>query len=216
MTNRFNRITSLCLMIGSLMLVATMVLHPSGGNAKEILHIYNLAVSTHSLAIASLPFLVFGFLGLSQSLLSPSKLSIFAFIVICFSFVAGMLAAAMNGLVLPFFVKSKIDDFEQNENILSPVVTYGLKINLAMDYILIVGLLIAISGYSFLIVKYHKTLNWIGYLGFSLLPIAILAAFLNFNFTSVSGFRLFIFAIVTWIFSVGNALGKGKFEQKAI
>lgn len=216
MTKRFNKIASLCLMIGCLMLVATMVLHPSGGNAKEILHIYNLAVGTHSLAIASLPFLVFGFLGLSQSLLSPSKLSIFAFIVICFSFMAGVMAAAMNGLVLPFFVKSNIDNFEQHQDILSPIVSYGLKINLVMDYILIVGLLAAISGYSFLIVKYHKNLNWIGYLGFSLLPIAILAAFLNFNFTSVSGFRLFVFVIVTWIFSAGNALGKGKFEQEII
>lgn len=212
MNTRFNKITSLCLMIGSAMLVATMVLHPSGGNAKEILHIYNLAVGTHSLAIASLPFLVFGFFGLSQSLLSPSKLSIFAFITICFSMFSGMIAAAMNGLVLPFFVKSTIEDFEENKNVLSPIINYGLKINLAMDYILIVGLLVAISIYSFLIFKYHKKLRWISYLGFSLLPIALLAVYFQFNFTSISGFRLFVFAIVTWIFSVGNALNKNKFE----
>jgi hypothetical protein len=214
MNLRFNRTTSLCLIIGSVMLVTTMVLHPAGGSAKEILHIYNLAVGTHSLAIFSLPFLVFGFWGLTDTLLSPSKLSILGFIVICFSFVAGMIAATMNGLVLPFFVKKNINDFEQNEQILKPIIDYGLKINLAMDYILIVGLLTAISIYSFLILKYHKKLNWIGYLGFALLPIAFLATFLNFNFTSISGFRLFVFAIVIWIISVGNALYYSKFETK--
>lgn len=207
-----DKITGWSLIIGSIMLVVTMVLHPSGGNIAQIMKIHNLAIITHALAILSLPVLVFGFYGLTTSLLTASRLSVLAFITICFALIGGMMAAALNGLVLPFFVDRYYQDYEQNEKVLTPIINYGLKINLAMDYILITGILISIAIYSFLIYKTKIKENlWLAYVGILLIPIVLVGILLDFNFTNVPGFRLFIFAIVTWIIGVGVKQINSKF-----
>lgn len=210
MTTSFQKTSGICLIISSVLLVVTMVLHPTGGNAKHIMQMYTILVVAHSLAIFTLPFLAFGFYGLSVSLLTSNKVSLLAFIFVCFALVAGMIAGSINGLVLPMFVEKYSSSFEQNSNILLPILKYGSNFNKAMDYITIAGILIAITIWSFLIIRSKNFPKWIGYYGIILFIMALLGAFLQFNFVNLFGFRIFIFSLVSWIVLVGWLMTKAK------
>ena len=126
-------------MIGSFLMVVTMVLHPSGGNFEHLLKIYKVAIIAHSIAIFSIPFICFGFYGLSIALLSKSKISFLAFSMSCFGLLAAMIAAAINGLALPFYVLQHAQDVEPNLSTIKLILNYGSNLNKSMDYIFIVG-----------------------------------------------------------------------------
>ena len=139
-----------------------------------------------------------------------SKISMLGFIFVCFALVAGMIAASINGLILPMFVENYANEFEQNSNILKPILKYGSFFNQAMDYIMIIGLVIAITIWSVLIIIGVKFPKWIGYYGLTLFVVALVGLFLNFNFVNLFGFRIFIFSLVSWIVLTGWLMMKNK------
>ena len=210
MDNQFQKVSGISLMVSSVLLVVTMLLHPSGGSTGHIMQMHDIAIIAHSVAIFSLPFVTFGFYGLTISLLTDSKISILGFSFVCFALIAGMIAASINGLILPMFVENYANEFEQNSNILKPILKYGSFFNQAMDYIMIIGLVIAITIWSVLIIIGVKFPKWIGYYGLTLFVVALVGLFLNFNFVNLFGFRIFIFSLVSWIVLTGWLMMKNK------
>jgi hypothetical protein len=208
MDKSFQKFSGISLIISSILLVLTMVLHPTGGDVKHIMQMHDVAIIAHSLAIFALPFMVFGFYGLSITLLTNNKISLLAFIFVCFALFAGMMAASINGLILPMFVENYVNEFEQNASILKPILKYGSFFNKAMDYVMIIGILVAISIWSILIIQSTKFPKWIGYYGLNLLVIALFGAFLDFNFVNLFGFRIFVFGLVSWIVLIGWLMKK--------
>ncbi len=208
MDKSFQKFSGISLIISSVLLVLTMVLHPTGGDVKHIMQMHDVAIIAHSLAIFTLPFLAFGFYGLSVALLNNHKMSFLAFIFVCFALFAGMMAASINGLILPMFVENYANDFEQNINMLKPILKYGSFFNKAMDYVLIIGILVAIGIWSVLIIKSTKFPKWIGYYGLFLLAIALIGANSEFNFVNLFGFRIFVFGLVSWIVLIGWLMKK--------
>jgi hypothetical protein len=208
MDKSFQKFSGISLIISSILLVLTMVLHPTGGDIKHIMQMHDVAIVAHSLAIFALPFLAIGFYGLSVALLTDNKISLLAFIFVCFALFAGMIAASINGLILPMFVENYANDFEQNINVLKPILKYGSFFNKAMDYVMIIGILVAIIIWSVLIIQSTKFPKWIGYYGLFLLVIASLGAILDFNFVNLFGFRIFVFGLVSWIVLVGWLMRK--------
>ena len=209
MENKFIRFSGICLIIGSLLMIITMVLHPSGGSIEHILKISTILMVSHSLAIFSLPFVGFGFYGLSMALLTENKISILAFIISCQGLIAGMLAAMINGLTLPLFLSNfSANEIEQNNNVISPIIKYGSSINHPLDYILIVGLFLAIGIWSVLIILGAKFPKWVGYFGISLLLLGILGIFFQYNFIALSGFRIVVFGMATWIIIIGVLMSR--------
>jgi hypothetical protein len=208
MDTSFQKFSGNSLIISSILLVLTMVLHPTGGDVKHIMQMHDVAIVAHSLAIFSLPFVAFGFYGLSIALLTNNKISMLSFIFVCFALFAGMIAASINGLILPMFVENYANDFEQNINVLKPILKYGSFFNKSMDYVMIIGILVAISIWSVLIIQSVKFPKWIGYYGLILLVVASLGAILNFNFVNLFGFRIFVFGLVSWIVLVGWLMRK--------
>ncbi|MCU0470960.1 MAG: hypothetical protein MUF58_20435 [Arcicella sp.] len=203
MEKPFQKFSGLSLIISSVLLVFTMVLHPTGGNTKHILQMHDVAIIAHSLAIITLPFVAFGFYGLSIILLTNHKISLLAFIFVCFALLAGMIAASINGLILPMFVENYAQEFEQNSEVLRPILKYGSFFNIAMDNIMIVGIVVAITIWSVLIIISKKLPQWMGYYGLVLLLLSLLGVILNFNFVNLFGFRMFIFGLVSWIVVTG-------------
>lgn len=210
MENHFYKSTGISLISGALLVIVTMVLHPSGGSIEHIIKISKMIRITHALAIFSLPILLFGFYGLTMALLDKWKLSILAFIIISFGLIAAMFAALFNGLTLPYFLNQYSERLEENIEILQPITNYGFAINIPLDYIFIVACCLTILLYAIIILLENKYPKWIGYLGIFITIFAIAGGLTEFVFTSLTGFRIFTFSIAAWILSSGFLLFKTK------
>lgn len=210
MKTNFYKSTGISLLLGGFLAIITMVLHPPGGSLEVILETAKPIKMAHALAITSLPFLLFGFYGLTCKLLDEWKLSVLALIIVAFGLISAMLAGLVNGLALPFFLESYSENFNQNKQMLEPVAIYGFAVNRALDYVFIVALCIGISIYSFLMLNLKGLYRWIGYSGLSILVFLLIGALSDFVFTNLFGFRIFVFAIAIWILCVGCILIKSR------
>src|SRR5215212_3852432 len=101
MNNSFEKKAGISLIVFTILLVFTMVLHPAGGSIEYLISITNRIVITHSIALLSLPFGWIGFWGLTRRIGTEHFGSMLAFGMISFGLVAVMIAAATNGLVMP-------------------------------------------------------------------------------------------------------------------
>ncbi len=192
-----------------------MLLHPAGGNLEHIIKIAKPLQITHALAIFCLPFILFGFYGLTQRLSGQWRLSTLAFIIIAFGLFAGLLAALFNGLVLPYFLSQYSENLKDNIDTLRPIINYGFAINKALAYVLIVSFCLGIALYSACVIVSKKLPKWIGFFGIIILIVAILGALTNFVFTSLVGFRIFIFSIAGWILCSGVFLmNSNKYDKR--
>ena len=65
----------LSLIVGSLLMIVTMVLHPVGGDFNHLVKIFTMGKIAHGIAILSLPFVTYGFWGLinEEDILSIKK-----------------------------------------------------------------------------------------------------------------------------------------------
>ncbi len=210
MEKHFYKSSGISLITGSLLIITTMVLHPSGGNIEHIIKITKSIKITHALAIFSLPILLFGFYGLTVRLLDKWKFSKLAFIIIAFGLIAAMFAALFNGLTLPLFLGKYENSIVENADTLKMITNYGFAINKPLDYIFIVATCLAMSIYSILIIYLNKLPKWIGFFGVALIALALIGLLFGFVFTSLIGFQLFIFGIATWFLATGISLFKTK------
>lgn len=206
----FQKLAGYCLIIGSILMVLTMFLHPSGGNLEHITKIAKVLIISHSIAIFSIPIIAFGFYGLSETLQTSSKSSYLGFTFVGFSLVAVMLAGSINGLILPMYVYKFYNKMGQNLEIVKLIIGYGSKFNKAMDFVFINGFSIAMLVWSVVIIQTSKLPRWLGFYGFILFTFVIIGFLLDFNFISVWGFSIYIFGIVSWIVFVGYFMVKNK------
>lgn len=208
METNFYKSSGLSLIIGSLLAMVAMMLHPSGGSIEQIIQQSAPLRFTHALAIFCLPFILFGFYGLTYKLSDKWKLSTLAFFIIAFGLVAVMIAGAFNGLALPYFLGQYSGNIEQNISIVKPIVNYGFAVNKSFDYVFIAAFCSAITIYSLIIITSKTLPKLIGYLGIAIFTFAIIGAATNVAFTSLTGFRIFVFSIAVWILYSGVSLIK--------
>jgi hypothetical protein len=205
METQFRKSAGICLTIGAVLATLTMAMHPVGGSLADIAHMKSAFTFSHGMAIFCLPFIAFGFWGLSTALTTNSKVSFLAFSIICFGLVAAMIAGTINGLVLPSFA-SKYASGSVDGSILHPIRVYGNFINLSMDYIFIGAISLSIIIWSYLIVTKKKLAAWLGYYGLLIVLGTTTALLLKLNFTSVIGFSIYTFCVVSWIIASGVLL----------
>ena len=206
----FYKSTGVSLIIGSFLAIATMTLHPAGGNLEHLIHISLQLQITHALAIFSLPFILFGFYGLTQKLSNQWRISTLAFIIIALGLFTAMLAALFNGLALPYFLEKNAGNIESNNFLIKAIVNYGFSINKALDYVFIVAFCMAIFIYSIIVIISEKLPKWIGYFGILIMVFALIGVATNFVFINLTGFRIVVFSIAVWILSSGIHLYKTK------
>lgn len=210
MKNQHSKSSGSALIFGSLLIVATMILHPSGGNIEHIIKISNIIMITHAMAIFCLPIISYGFYGLTNMLLDKNGISILAFIIISFGLIAVMFAAVFNGLVLPQFAVAYSDSVHENINVLRLIIDYGFSINKSLDYVFITACCLSIILWSGLIIRSLNFPKWIGYFGMALIICALISVLSGIGFTSLIGFRIFVFGLVGWILAAGSILIKSK------
>lgn len=206
MDQSFKRASGLSLIIGSLLLTLTMILHPSGGSIEHILHVVRVNMISHSLAIASLPFIGFGYYGVATALLTKSKLSMLALAVAALGLVAAMMAGTINGLTLSLFLQGSSEDLQNQAEVIKAIMRYGFAINRPMDYILMGAFMLSMGIWSVLILRTPVFPKWLAYLGLGLVALGCLGFVMRFNYIHLTGFRIFVFSLVGWIISMGAYL----------
>jgi len=203
MKNKMERGSGTALLLGSLLMIITMGLHPAGGSIEHLIKISSVIIITHSLAIISIPFIVFGFWGLTKRLYDQPLLSTFAFIIICLGMIAVLFAAAVNGLVLPLFLKHFSQASPETINLVKPILAYNTSLNHAFDFIYIGAACAATALWSIAILKTNDLPKWIGYFGMLIALLFIVLLSTGFTLVDLTGFRVFIFGLVSWIVLTG-------------
>lgn len=214
MENKFKQVSGYSLIIGAVLLIVAMTFHPSGGSIENIVRTKISFMVAHSLAIVSLPFVGFGFFGLSSALESRGKISFLALSISIFGLIAAMIAGAVNGFALPLFL-AKVTQEEFDVSTVTSIIRYGSYINITMDYICLGFMLLAIAIWSALIIKIMKNLKWLGYYGVAILLCGLISAANGYNLAGLFLFRIVVFAIVSWIMLAAyKILIKSRQEQK--
>jgi hypothetical protein len=206
MNASFEKRAGLSLIIFTLLILLTMVLHPAGGNFQHLLKITPMIFLTHSAAILSLPFAAIGFWGLTRRIGAEDFLSLTAFAMVSLALVAALLAATTNGLVMPIFIHRYQDATPDIVDTLQPVLTYGFAVNAAFDYVYTGAFCLGILGWSVAILRTKRLPRWIAGWGIlvAIAGVAIVAT--GASPASLFGFRLFVTGLVSWTIIVGLAL----------
>lgn len=206
MRTTFEKNTGISLIVGSVLMIVTLILHPAGGSLEHLIRIQKIIIISHSIAILSIPFSFIGFLGLTRRLGTENFFSIVAFSIMSFGLVAVMGAAATNGLALPIFVQHYEGASTETIEAIRPVMRYNFALNHAFDYIFMGAMCLAIFFWSIAIFRTGRFPQWLGYFGVILSGTAGLLLFSGFDFVGLQGFRIFIFGSVVWIILAGVLL----------
>jgi hypothetical protein len=196
----------IALLISCFLMTVTMFMHPAGGSIEHLLRITNRIIITHSIAIVAMPFCFVGFWGLTKKLGTENFFSFTAMVVSGFGLIAGMCAAAVNGLVLPLYIQQYKDSPAEIIESIKPILKYGTSLNHAFDFIFIGALCLSILFWSIAMLQAKKLALWLGYFGIALSLLAIVMLAFGFVFVSLQGFRVFVYGVVVWLFLVSVLL----------
>lgn len=209
MENRFERNCGISLIIAAVLMTITMAMHPAGGSIEHLLKISPVIIVTHSIALASLPFALLGFWGLTKRLNDGSVLPVGAFITMSMGMVAVLCAAAANGLILPIFINHYKDATPEMISSIKPILSYNSALNHAFDYIYMGAACGSVLIWSMLILQTARLPKWLGWLGVMLALTLIISTIIGFVFTNLTGFRIFILGFVVWTVCTALLLMKG-------
>lgn len=198
MEKQFKKASGVSLLAGAILATLTMAMHPIGGSLAEIAAKKGIFMFSHTLAMVSMPFIAFGFWGLATALATKARIAFLAFAVTCFGLIAVMIAGTVNGFVLPMFA-SNYTGSSTDSSVLQAIRDYGWLIGTTMDYFFIVALSLAILIWSVIVITTGQLSRWLGYYGLLIVVVTLMGLIVKFNFTTVLGFGLFIFSLVSWI-----------------
>lgn len=215
MKNASYKTSGICLLIGCFLMFITMVMHPTGGDIDHIMKIWVVAVASHAIAIASIPFLAVGFWGLERRLQEADFLSKLSLAIIFTGLVAVMIAAAINGLAYPIYAEIYKDASSETLAAIEPVTRFSFSLNHAMDYIFMGAVCASTMLWSLAIYQTKALPMWLGHIGMLLAIAAVVMWILGFVFVDLHGFRIFIFGWVIWVLLAGFLLQRTAEEKKA-
>lgn len=202
----FEKSAGISLMVGSLLMVVTMLLHPAGGNLEHLIKTASVIIISHSIALLAIPFLAVGFWGLTKKLGTDNFFSVTAFAMVLLGLIAGMIAATVNGLALPIYIQNYKDTSPGIAASIKPILRNNISINQAFDFVFIGAICLSTLFWSIAIVLTKKIPVWIGYFGIILFIVVIGMLVSGFVFVNLHGFRLYILANVLWFGLIGMNL----------
>jgi len=208
MQRTFEKKAGVSLIVFVVLLVFTMVLHPAGGSIEHLIGITPMIIVTHSIAIFSLPFGWAGCWGLTRKLGTEEYLPVLAFFMISLGLVAVMLAAAANGLALPFFLQHYRDGTQETMDAIKPVLKFNASVNKAFDHIYTIAFCLAILCWSVTILYNRSLPVWVAWSGIAIAAVIVGLYIFGVAANSLGGFRIFGSAMLVWMLLAGWALYK--------
>ncbi|MDH3494712.1 MAG: hypothetical protein OEM82_14250 [Acidobacteriota bacterium] len=206
MEKHFDRSYGIAVLVSVAFLTFTVGLHPAGGGIEHLIEATPLIVSTHTIAIISVPVLLYGMFGFSRLLGFDSNLSIAGLITFSTSMFAVIIAAALNGLALPFFISGLKDADENTLDVSRQILRYGFSVNQAFDVIFIIFVSAAVVIWSIAILKSKNFPAWLGVFGLLAGSLALITLASGFVLTQLSGFRVFMAGFILWLVAAGYFL----------
>jgi hypothetical protein len=108
-----DRKSGIALIAGSLGGILTMAIHPTGAaslTADQVAHLAVASAAAHSLAMVSFVVLFLGGCGLARSIGAPDRIAFSAIVTYGFACVAGFIATAVSGFIVPSLMRHMILD----------------------------------------------------------------------------------------------------------
>jgi hypothetical protein len=204
-----NRLSGLALITGTVGSIITMALHPTGHiAAADIEPMIRMLIAVHALALACVPLLFLGALGLSQQLASSGRLAVTGLVLYTFALVAVMNAAVADGLVTPSVLRqivasagspAAIDGWRMMSH-------YNFYVNQAYAQVFVAASAVAILLWSISIWRGRELTRNLGIYGCILAPVTLLALFSGRLKLDAHGFGMVVFTQAVWFIIAGILL----------
>lgn len=198
----------LALIAGALGLLVTMSLHPSGHDLfvpGEFASAARLGLVAHALALATLPLSFLGALALARRL-APDRLGLAGLVLYGFALLAGMIAAAVSGLVAPEVARALLATEPGRSDVWQALFHFNGLLNQAFAKVLVVASSAAIVVWSIAIVRSGALARGAGLYGLLAGPVVVLALVSGHVELDVHGFGLIVLAQSAWFLTVGVSL----------
>jgi hypothetical protein len=146
-----DRKSGIALIAGSLGGILTMAIHPTGAaslTADQVAHLAVASAAAHSLAMVSFVVLFLGGCGLARSIGAPDRIAFSAIVTYGFACVAGFIATAVSGFIVPSIMRHMILDIPATAQQWRIVIDGIFQINQAFARIYSVAASLAIILWS--------------------------------------------------------------------
>ncbi len=205
----------IALIAGSLAGIITMALHPTVRDLfapDKLAPMALLLIGVHALAVVSLPVLFLGALALSRRVASPDRLAIAALVVYGFALTAVLVAAVVDGFVVPSLAREIMTTAPPASEGWRIALYYNGFLNQAFARVFFVASSTSIVLWSASILRTQALAPGVAFYGLLVGPVVIIAV--------VSGLRLdphgagsLILGQSLWFIVVGILLWKSKEKQ---
>jgi hypothetical protein len=194
--------SGIALILGSAGLLVTMAFHPVAGSVEGLVRVAAAARGTHHLAVASIPVIFLGYLGLYNRLKADAVFAPAALVTFAFGSMGGTCAAILNGLVAPTFAERYAGDPAARAT-LEAILHHDHLLGSAFAKILMIASAAAIVLWSVAILGTRELPAWLAWLGCVLGGLELVGVFGGFMLTSVHHFGLFVLGMSAWNIVVG-------------
>ncbi len=196
------------LVAGSLAMLLVMGLHPTGHDLvspERFARLARLNMMVHGLAVASVPVLFLGLLGLWRRL-GPSDLSTAALVAWGFGGVAVMVAAVASGFVATGVIRHMLMADEASRDQYHALLTYTGLVNRAFANVHVVAMSVAILLWSAALLRTHRMGRAVGVAGVVAGTGILLGVSSGQLRMDVHGFGIVVLAHAAWLIWLGILL----------
>ena len=222
-----NRLSGIAMIAGQVGLLLTLSLHPSGKiTPAQVDQMVHKLIAVHSIALAGLPLMILGALGLSRLLSSfdrdrpnRNRLSVAAFVIYSFAIAASLSGIVIDGLVMPHLLPHLAEATQASAAASSggqPAVSasgevwralfkYNGYLDMAFVQLSLVATGIAVITWSIAMLLGRTFPRATGIYGLSLGIIALIALFSG-ALGAEHALMIIVFGQATWFLIVGGLL----------
>lgn len=195
------------LIAGTLGSFLTMAMHPTGSQLlADVQHMAPVVMAVHVLALVTLPFSVFGTLGLTRRLSADGELPAAAMVSYAMASVAVMIAAIASGLLAPGLFTTLATSTGSEQQLAMAIVSYNGSINQAFAKVYVYASSSAILLWSVAIISHGRLSRGAGWLGIVVATLALLAMTIGHLRLDVHGFGAVVLTQGIWMITVGVLL----------
>jgi hypothetical protein len=192
------------LIVGALAGVTTMVLHPTGSQLMaDVRHMAPVVLAVHGLALAAVPILFFGAIGLTRMLAGDGDAAVAALVAYGMGSVAIMIAAVADGLLAPGLAAQMLGSSGAERDLFAAMLHYNGQINQAFAKVFVVASSAAILLWSVAIVRRGVLARGAGVLGIVVGALALFAVVIGHLRLDTHGFGAVMICQGVWMITVG-------------
>ena len=198
------------LIVGTLGAVVTMAFHPTGfdphASAEAVAHEMSILVAVHTLALLSIPILVFGFVGVTMRAGWRRPEALLAFIIYGLSAVAIMFAGIADGIVNAALIPQMTDASDLKLQSVKAALFYNFQFNQACAKVFVVGTSLAIILWSITLSRFGVLEQRIGIIGWFVSAAALFGLLSGHVHMSAHGFGLIVLLQGMWVIALGVSM----------